>query len=54
MSHTAVLSPLTDVTSLFPRRLTHVLEDAVSLQLGVSDLALQHHQLLFVLLFQCV
>ncbi len=34
--------------------LTHVLKDAVSLQLGVPDLALQHHQLLLVLLFERV
>lgn len=34
--------------------LTHVLEDTVPLQLGVPDLALQHHQLLLVLLFERV
>lgn len=39
-----------------PRRpcLTHVVEDTVPLQLGVPDLALQHHQLLLVLLFERV
>lgn len=35
-------------------RLTHVVEDAVSLQLCVLDFALQHHQLLLVLLFERV
>ena len=37
-----------------PRLLTHVMEHAVPLQLGVPDLALQHHQLLLVLLFERV
>lgn len=35
-------------------RLTHVLKDPVPLQLGVSDFALKHHQLLLVLLFERV
>lgn len=35
-------------------RLTHVVEDTVSLQLCVLDFALQHHQLLLVLLFERV
>lgn len=34
--------------------LTHVVQDAVSLQLRVPDLALQHHQFLLVLLFERV
>lgn len=34
--------------------LTHVVEDAVALQLRVFDFALQHHQLLLVLLFERV
>ena len=34
--------------------LTHVVQHPVSLQLCVSDLALQHHQFLFVLLFERV
>lgn len=34
--------------------LTHIVEDTVPLQLGVPDFALQHHQLLFILLFERV
>lgn len=33
---------------------THVLKHPVSLQLCVSDFALEHHELLFVLLFERV
>ncbi len=33
---------------------THVLQHTVSLQLCVSDFALQHHEFLLILLFECV
>jgi len=33
---------------------THVMQYAVSLQLCVPDFALQHHEFLLILLFECV